>query len=177
MRLHIVEQELSGTLHHRQHLAQKSLVTRIEIMLPNMGGQPGTTRGEHAPGSTVYRTGNAPEVGIVMGHPTTAAIHLTGRLSARHTQVLNHREQGLLGFSQITYQGRPVVHLGIDVDGVFGIPGGIALVVPYALQVGWLSARLRRADEQVAAILEHEGHKGHILAILECSQSTVGRQS
>jgi len=72
--------------------------------------------------------------------------------------------------------GYPVVHLGIDVDGVLAVPRGIPLVVPYTLQIGRLTSRLRRRYEQITAILEHQSHHIHIAAALESSQPLVRLQ-
>ena len=87
MALHVVEQEYCGTLQNGKVLTQECLVTGKEIMLPQMGGEPGTTRREHAPGRTVHRSGDAPEIGIVVGHPTVTSIHLLGCLCPGLTQI------------------------------------------------------------------------------------------
>ena len=140
--LHIVHQEVCSPLHYRIVLCQEQLVACIEIVLPQMRGEPCTARGEHAPCGTVNRTSDAPYVGIVVCHPSVASIHGTGCLGTRLAQVTNHTEKWLLCLSQVTHQGRPVVHLCIDVNGVFGIPWRHPFVVPYALQVSRLTARL-----------------------------------
>ena len=46
--------------------------------------------------------------------------------------------------AEVCHLGWPVVHLGIDVDGVFAVPRSMHAPVPYTLQVGSLSAGLRR---------------------------------
>ena len=154
----IVGQEVSGALHHGIVFFQELLVARVEIVLPEVGGEPRTASGEHAPGGTVDRSCDAPEVGVVMGYPATTAVHLLGCLRSRLTQVADHREERLLRLGEVAHEGRPVVHLGIDVDGVFRVPRGVFLVVPHALEVGRLSARLRRGDQQIAAVLHHQRH-------------------
>ena len=116
-----------------------------------------------------------------MGHPSTASVHLAGRFGPSHAQVGYQVEQRLLGFSQIAHQRRPIVHLGIDVNGVFRVPGGIQLVIPHALQVGRLASRLRRADEQIAPVLHHQGHQVKVGAVegfqaLVCGQFGRGRR-
>ena len=140
--LHILHEEFCGTFHHRIIGAQEVLVTCEKIVLPEMGCEPGTTRGEHAPGRTIDRSGDTPEVGVVVSHPTVTAVHLTSSELSRLTQVSDHVEERLLGLSQVAYKGRPVVHLGIDVDRVFRIPGGVQFVVPDTLQVGGLATGL-----------------------------------
>ena len=102
-------------------------------MLPEVGRQPCTTRGEHAPVSSVDGSGNAPQVCIVVGYPTFAAIHLLSSDGTRLTQVANHGEERLLRLCEVTHQSRPIVHLGIDVDGVFRVPRRLHLIVPHTL--------------------------------------------
>ena len=64
---------------------------------------------------------------------------------------------GSLHSARLRDLGRPVVHLGVDVDGVLAVPGRLELVVPDALQVGRLAAGAARRDQQVAAVLEEQG--------------------
>ncbi len=52
--------------------------------------------------------------------------------------------------------GEPVVHLGVDVDGVLGAPRRVDGFVPDALQVGGEGAGAGAGDEQIAAVLEVE---------------------
>ena len=87
--LHIVEIELSSTFYYRIPLLEESLVTRIEIMLPEMGGEPGTAIRKHAPLRSIHRTCYAPDIGVMMSHPATAAIHFPSRLCSRYAQILN----------------------------------------------------------------------------------------
>ena len=158
----VVDEEVGSTLHDRVIVGQQLAVACKEVLLPDVRRQPGTTRREHAPCRTVDRSGNAPEVGIVMRQPALAAIHLLGSLGTRHAEVANHREQRLLGLDKVTHHGGPVVHLGIDIDGVFGVPGGILFAIPHTLQVGRLTTRLRAADKQIAPILHHERNQVQI---------------
>ena len=157
--LQIVKQEIGGSFQHGIHLRQELLVARIEVMLPDVRRQPRASGGEHSPLRTVNGTGNTPQVGVVVGHPSAAVVELAGRCGSRDAQVLHHREEWHLRFCQVGDVGRPIVHLGIDVDGVFAVPRGILLVVPDALQIGRLTSWLRRGDEQIAAILEHQRHQ------------------
>ena len=41
-----------------------------------------------------------------------------GRFGAGHRDVFEHIEQGLMALGQVADLGRPVVHLGVDVDGL-----------------------------------------------------------
>ena len=85
-------------------------------------------------------------------------VHRLCRLGTRLAQFARHLEQRSLRLSEITNESWPVVHLGIDVDGVLRIPRCIHLVIPYPLQVGGLSARLTGRNEQVATVLHHQRH-------------------
>ena len=142
MTLHIVEQELCCAAHHGILFFQEGFVASKQIVLPEMGGQPGAACREHTPSGTIHRSGDTPQVGIMMSHPTTAAIHLLRGHSAGFAQIINHREQRLCGLAQITDIGNPVVHLGIDVNRIFRVPRRIHLVVPHALQISGLSTGL-----------------------------------
>ena len=142
--LHIRQQEIGSALQDGIASLKESLVACIKVVLPQVCGKPGATCGEHSPCGTIHRSCNTPQVGVVMCHPTRTVVHATGCFSTRYAQVANHREQRLLCLCQVTHIGGPVVHLGINVDGVFRVPWGIHLIVPYALQIGRLTARLRR---------------------------------
>ena len=107
-----------------------------------MGSEPGSAIRKHAPLRTIHRTCYAPDIGVMMCHPATAAIHIPSRLCSRFAQILNQRIQRFRGVTEIRYLGRPVVHLRIDVDGVFAIPRRIFAIVPNTLQVCRLSTWL-----------------------------------
>ena len=68
-------------------------------------------------------------------------------------EILDHGDQGLDGFGQGARFRRPVVHLGVDVDGVFAAPGRVGALVPNALEVGGLIAGAGAAEQEVAAKL------------------------
>ena len=112
-------------------------------MLPEMCGEPCTTRREHSPCSTVDRSGYSPQVGIVMCHPTLTSIHLPGSQCAGLAKVSDHAEQWFLGLGKVSDKCRPIIHFSIDVNGVLRIPGSKKLVIPHSLQIGGLSAWLR----------------------------------
>ena len=141
-----------------------------------MGSEPGSAIRKHAPLRTIHRTCYAPDIGVMVYHPTTTTIHFPSRLCSRYAQILNQRIQRFRGVTEIRYLGRPVVHLRIDVDGIFTVPRCIFAVVPNALQVCRLSTRLGRGDEQIATIVIHQRHHRHILAARKFLQALVGRQ-
>ena len=84
-----------------------------------MCGEPRSSRWEHSPQSAVYRTCYAPKVGVMMRNPAATAVHLTCRLGSRVAQITNHVEERHLRLGDISHESRPVVHLGVNVDGVF----------------------------------------------------------
>ena len=141
-----------------------------------MGCKPGSTVREHAPLRTIHRTCYAPDIGIMMCHPATATVHFPSRLCSRYAQILNQRIQRFRGVTEIRYLGRPVVHLRIDVDGIFAVPRRILTVIPNTLQVCRLSTRLGRGNEQIATIVIHQRNHRHILATRKFLQALVGRQ-
>ena len=70
---------------------------------------------------------------------------------------------------------RPVVHLAVDVHRPVGAPRRADVLVPDALQVGGLGAGAGARDEQVAAVLEDEGHERGVLAVAVGAEALVGR--
>ena len=66
------------------------------------------------------------------------------------------RSSGSWHSARLVRLGRPVVHLGVDVDRVVAAPRRTHVRVPDALQVQRRAARPRPADQQVAAELEVE---------------------
>ncbi len=77
-------------------------------------------------------------------------------------------------FSKVCFLRRPVVHFGIDIDGVFAIPGRKQLIVPDALQVGRLAAGLRRRYQQVPPILKIQRSKLRVVGCSKVSQPLIG---
>ena len=75
-------------------------------------------------------------------HPSATSIHCGCRDGSRLTQVAYHLKEWLLGLTNIPHIAQPVVHLGVDIDGVLAVPWGIHLMIPYSLKVSGLSAWL-----------------------------------
>ena len=125
----------------------------------------------------------APSMGPVARHRSVlwwadpaarAVVHARGD-RARDREILHHRHQRLHAFGEIRRLGGPVVHLGVDVDGVLRAPGRQQLVVPQALQVRRLRAGARTADEQVARVLEIQRRELRVVAGLRIADAHVGR--
>ncbi|MNC14935.1 hypothetical protein D3C75_627270 [compost metagenome] len=107
------------------------------VMLPGMEGQPCAA---HDPlgGRTVNILGSRirPDVRIMMRHKTAAAVHGLCGNTPLMDHPLDQIEQGLVAFRQVAGFGRPIVHLGVDVNGEFAIPGGRHGLIPDALEIG-----------------------------------------
>ncbi len=108
---------------------QEVLVAGEEVVLPEVMAEPG------APGrpdavDVVDRRGRAPEVGVVVDHPAACAVLLLGGPGAADGQVVDQGEEGLVAFAEVGQLRRPVVHLQVDVGGVFASPGRINEFIP-----------------------------------------------
>jgi len=90
-------------------------------------------------------------------------------------QIHHHRHERLDALAEVHRLGRPVVHLGIDVDRVLALPGRIHALVPEALEIGRLRARPRAADQQVPAELKVEGRQLRIVLLIGVSNPFVRR--
>ena len=88
-----------------------------------------------------------------------------GRLAAGDGHVVDQVEQRLVALGEVGHLHRPVVHLGVDVDGLLAVPGRLELIVPDPLQVGRLAARPAAGDQQVAAELEVEGRQLRVVLL------------
>ena len=95
-----------------------------------------------------------------MQHPTFSTIHLTSCFLALLVYFTNQFEQWLIHLCQIRHLRGPVVHLKIDVRGIFRVPRWEHLVVPDTLQIGRIHiVWLRRRDKQIASKLEISCHE------------------
>ena len=57
-----------------------------------MRTQPGAPHGPHAIKAAVYRSGNPPEISIMMGIPAPGVVHFPGALLTCHGEILQHIE-------------------------------------------------------------------------------------
>ena len=87
------------------------------------------------------------------------------------------RRQRIHRLGQVGRERRPVVHLGVDVDGVLAAPRRRHALVPEALQVRRLRTGPRAGNQQVAAVLEIERRKTGIVAVAEPTHALVGRHA
>lgn len=152
-----VEEEQDAPFDEGVVLFEKGLVLGVLVVLPQVGGQPGSADGEGAPAWAVHGGGDSPEVGVLVEDPAVGSVVFFGDLRALVGELLDHGEEGLGELAEVGRVGGPVVHLGVDVSGVFGIPGGVLVVVPDALEVGGLGSRARGGDEDISAEVVGEG--------------------
>ena len=131
-----IHEEVYRSLDHRVHVLEIRTVQRIEIVFPQMGGQPGTAHRERAPGRSIHGCGHTPDVGVLVEHPAPGPVMFVRYLGALIGQFLDQRDQRLGTIGQVARFHGPVVHLEIDIGGVLGIPTGILIFVPDPLQVG-----------------------------------------
>src|SRR6266404_2037465 len=129
-----------------------------------MPAKPCSTHWPHPPGGAVDGRGGAPEVRIVMSYPASGAPLDFGGAGARFTEVHYHLYQRVDTFGQIAGFSGPVVHLRVDVDGVFAAPRRVHAFVPKALEIRRLAARSRTRDKQVPAKLEIKGRQLRIIS-------------
>ena len=170
-----IEKKLAGFLHHRIDLRQIGRIAAEKVTVPQMLAEPSVRRGPHAAERRIDHAADTPDVRIVVGRPSTRPVHLRGRLPARNAQVADHVDQRSVQFGQVRRLGRPVVHFRIDVDRVLAVPCRKSLMIPNALQIGWLTAGLRRTDQQIATELKIERRELRIKTGGELAHPHVGR--
>ena len=168
-----IQEELRRAFQHRIIGFQEILITGEQVVLPQVLSQPSPSGRPHASRRKVHRAGNAPQVGIVMRHPSATFIHVAGGLGTRHRQVFQHGEQRLVHLAQVGHLCRPIVHFRVNVDGVFAVPRRVRTAVPNALQIGGLPAGLRRGYQQITPVLEQQGGQRLILTLLEVADTHI----
>ena len=77
-----------------------------------------------------YRIGYAPDIGVVMRHPSLGAIKFIRGIFSRHGKIADKIEQGLVHLRQIGQLRRPVIHLRVDIDGIVRAPGRPQFFIP-----------------------------------------------
>ena len=73
-------------------------------------------------------------------------------------------EERKMQLCEVRAFGEPVVHLGVDVDGVLRAPGRVDRLVPDALQICSERAGARAGDEHVATELEVDRQQMKVFA-------------
>src|SRR5207244_3233857 len=120
---------------------QKILVAREEVMFPKMVAKPGATRHPNAMIGGIDRRRAAPNIGIMVQDPPTCGVMRLGSFAARLDTIFDQPKQWFVALGKIAHFGRPIIHLGVDVNRPFAVPRGLELIIPYSLQVCRLSPR------------------------------------
>ena len=171
-----VQEELGGPLHDRVHLFQELPVPREEVVLPEVGAQPGASGREGSPVGAIHRRRDAPEIGVLVLDPAARTVVLPRDLAALVGQLLDHPDERLRELAEVRHFGGPVVHLQVDVGRVLRVPRRVLVLVPDALEVRRLRAGPRRGDQQVARELEAQRRQSGVVGAVERLETLVGRQ-
>src|SRR5262245_49500877 len=140
-----------------------------------MQTEPCSTQRPYSRPHTIDRNSVSPDVGIVMDHETARAIEPLRYSATVDSRPIDQVEERLMQFRKIADFGRPVVHLGIDINRVFTIPWRRELIIPDALQGGRHAARAAARHQQVSAVLKIERLQCEVfLAGLHSCKSFVG---
>ena len=103
--------------------------------------------------------------------------HHLGGLSAAHRDVLDQAEERLGALREVGRLRRPVVHLGVDVDGVLAVPGRRELVIPLSLKIRGHRAGATARNQQVTAKMKVQSFERKIFgSALHLLQSLISRQ-
>ena len=171
-----IEEKLRRALERGIKLFQLRRVAAELVAIPEVQAQPRAAHRPHAPRGTVNRRGRAPQVRVVMRHPAARAVLRLRGARAGHGEIIHHREQRLDALGEIARLGGPVIHLRVDVDGVFAAPRRACAVVPQPLQARRLTTGPRRADEQVTAKLIIQRRELRVVALGKMFDALVRRQ-
>ena len=170
--LHALKPELCTRPHCWESLGKESLIKCVAIVLPQVCAVPcignevvGTPDAHAAKQAALGEYGPALlHTGILLGCllPVLVAGILDDIVKQRHVQV-----------AQVGRLSGPVVHLNVDVGVYVGVPGSIAHVVPYTLQVVGSHEFAVAGDSQVAAIVEVQLLQETSLGIVQVLQCAV----
>ena len=111
-----IDEKLGRPLHDRIHFLQIRFIAIECVMVPEVQAEPRAASGPHAEVRAVDRRRSAPQIGVVMRHPTARAVHILGGPSARFGKLIHQHDERLDALSQVARLGRPIVHFGVDVD-------------------------------------------------------------
>src|SRR5690606_14301232 len=145
--------ERCRTFQYRVDFFQVCAISAIEVMLPKGLAYPSSATIPDSPEDSIYRARDSPDVGIVMGHPAFGTVHDASSFLTCFSQFRHHAQEWLMKLRQICLFSRPIVHLRIDVDGVFTVPRRRKASIPYSLEVGRLASGLGRGYQKVSSIL------------------------
>ena len=138
---------------------QEFFILHKQILFPDMETEPGSP---HHPvacrDAYILGCGITPDICVMVGHEATTAIHCFCRLCSAFPHILNHSNQRFITLRQVTGKGWPVVHLRIDIDGIFTAPGRCILIVPNPLQIIGQRSGSASCNHQITAELKKADH-------------------
>lgn len=105
---------------------------------------------------SINGAGGTPDIGVMVQNPAACAVMGLGHLASSFGHIFHQLHQRQEGLGEIGNIGQPVIHLQIDVDGVFAAPGRKDIFIPNALEIGRLRAGSGTGNGKVAAILQVE---------------------
>ena len=111
----------------------------------------------------------------MVGHPAPASVNIARNLSAGRGQRINQIKERFVALAQARHLGRPVVHLGVDIERPAGAPWRVQNFIPDPLKVGGLGSRAGGRNEKVAPVLEKKGDERGIVRA-EAGKAHIGRQ-
>ena len=140
-----VEIELRGSTHNGPETAQKRLVAGEGKMFPGMLAEPGAADLKDRPaGLPGNRPRRAPEVGVVMRHPTPRAVQPGRYVRTVHAEFASQFDERRMALGKVGRLDGPIIDLGITIERPIRRPGWKERIVPNALEIGRLCARPRR---------------------------------
>ncbi len=171
-----IEEKFSRAFHCRINLFQELFVSTIVVVVPEMFAQPRATCRPEAIRRSVNRSRCTPNIGIVMAYPATSTVHNFCCASTGFSKVHYKRDERFSTLGKICRLSRPVIHLGVDVDGVLAFPRWGHAFVPDTLQICRLAAGPRAADKQVSSELEIKCRKLWVIGLFRIADSLIGRK-
>lgn len=106
--------------------------------------QPGTSLGHMPKYAASTGPAGTPYIRIMMCHPTFSIIKNFSSLTACNCQVSHLSKRRFMCLTQIGHFSRPIIHLRIDINRIFTIPGSIWTMIPNTLKIGRLTHRVAK---------------------------------
>ena len=141
-----------------------------------MGTEPGCAHGPEGSRKPQILGGAVPfDIRIMVGHKAPCAVHAFRHLPSVGHHSFQQCKQRQVALGQIAAFRRPVIHLRIDIDGVFRSPGRSKILIPKSLQGQGQRARAASRNHEIPSVLEQQLLKRDVLTTLrQKSQSLIG---
>ena len=160
-----VEEEGGGVLEHRIGAGREEVeVAGVVEVIPQVQCHPGSAERPQPAQCVVERRGVGPQVRVVMGDEAAAVVVHPSGLGAVEANSVEEVEERLVALWETADLGRPVVHLGVDVDRELAVPCRDVHLVPDPLEVRRQRSRSAGTEKQVAPVLEEQGEQSRVVA-------------